>query len=126
MNTPQGKVLIIAGSDSGGGAGIQGDIKTVIALGGFAATAITALTAQNTITVSAIHEVPPSFVKEQIRVVMEDIGIDCVKLGMLHSVGVIEAVEGALKDYAKGVPIVADTVMMAKGGEKLLIDDVFK
>ena len=123
MNTPEGKVLIIAGSDSGGGAGIQGDIKTVIALGGFAATAITALTAQNTITVSAIHEVPPSFVKEQIRVVMEDIGIDCVKLGMLHSVGVIEAVEGALKDHAKGVPIVADTVMMAKGGEKLLIDD---
>lgn len=115
--------MIIAGSDSGGGAGIQGDIKTVIALGGFAATAITALTAQNTVTVSAIHEVPPSFVKEQIRVVMEDIGIDCIKLGMLHSVGVIEAVAQALNDYAKGIPVVADTVMMAKGGEKLLVDD---
>jgi len=119
----KGRVLVIAGSDSGGGAGIQGDIKTVSALGGFATTAITALTAQNTQLVSAIHEVPVGFIKEQIRVVMTDIGADCIKLGMLHSIGVIEAVVEAIKAYAADVPIVSDTVMISKGGAKLLATD---
>jgi hydroxymethylpyrimidine/phosphomethylpyrimidine kinase len=115
-----GRVLIIAGSDSGGGAGIQADIKTVTALGGYAMTAITALTAQNTKGVFAVHAPPPEFVAEQIRVVLEDIGADCIKIGMLHNVGVIEAVAGALKAYAAEIPIVVDPVMVAKGGAPLL------
>ena len=84
MADMKGRVLIIAGSDSGGGAGIQADIKAVTALGGFAMTAITALTAQNTQGVHGIHDVPDDFVAEQIRVVLDDIGADCIKLGMLH------------------------------------------
>lgn len=115
-----GRVLIVAGSDSGGGAGIQADIKTVTALGGYAMTAITALTAQNTQGVFAVHAPPPEFVAEQIRVVLEDIGADCIKIGMLHNVGVIEAVAGALKAYAAEIPIVLDPVMVAKGGAPLL------
>ena len=83
----RGRVLICAGSDSGGGAGIQADIKAVTALGGFASTALTALTAQNTEGVHGIHEVPLEFVDQQIRVVLEDIGADCVKTGMLHNDG---------------------------------------
>ena len=82
-----GRVLICAGSDSGGGAGIQADIKAVTALCGFASTALTALTAQNTEGVHGIHEVPLAFVDQQIRVVLSDIGADCVKTGMLHSEG---------------------------------------
>lgn len=119
----QGRVLIIAGSDSGGGAGIQADIKTVTALGGFAMTAITALTAQNTRGVHGIHEVPPEFVREQIRVVMQDLGADCVKTGMLHRTGVIDVVMDALKEFAPDVPLVADPVMVAKGGASLLDED---
>ena len=83
MRTP--RILIIAGSDSGGGAGIQGDIKTVTCIGGYAASAITALTAQNTRGVFGIHEVPPEFIKQQISLVLEDIGVDAIKTGMLHS-----------------------------------------
>jgi hydroxymethylpyrimidine/phosphomethylpyrimidine kinase len=116
----QGRVLIIAGSDSGGGAGIQADIKAVTALGGYAMTAITALTAQNTEGVHGIHEVPPDFVREQIRVVLTDLGADCIKTGMLHRSGVIDVVMDALKEFAPGVPIVADPVMVAKGGASLL------
>ena len=89
---PHGRVLIIAGSDSGGGAGIQGDIKTVSALGGYAMTAITALTAQNTRGVSEIHPVPADFVAEQIRMCLSDIGADAIKTGMLHSAEVIESI----------------------------------
>ena len=122
----KGRVLVIAGSDSGGGAGIQGDSKTITGLGGFATTAITALTAQNTQLVSAIHEVPVDFIKEQIRVIMTDIGADCIKLGMLHSIEVIEAVVEAIEAYATDIPIVSDTVMMAKGGAKLLANDAIK
>lgn len=117
-----GRVLIIAGSDSGGGAGIQADIKTVTALGGFAMTAITALTAQNTLGVHGIFEVPPEFVAEQIRVVMEDIGADCIKTGMLHRADVIDAVAEALDRYAPDVPLIVDPVMIAKGGASLLED----
>ena len=116
----QGRVLIIAGSDSSGGAGIQADIKAVTALGGYAMTAITALTAQNTKGVHGIHEVPPEFVREQIRVVLQDLGADCIKTGMLHRSDVIDVVMDALDEFAPGVPIVADPVMVAKGGASLL------
>lgn len=116
----RGRVLIVAGSDSGGGAGIQADIKTVTALGGFAMTAVTALTAQNTLGVHGIFEVPPAFIAEQMRVVLDDIGADAVKIGMLHSAAVIEAVSGALPN---AIPIVLDPVMVAKGGAALLKDE---
>jgi hydroxymethylpyrimidine/phosphomethylpyrimidine kinase len=115
-----GRVLIVAGSDSGGGAGIQADIKTVTALGGYAATAITALTAQNTQGVFGVHEVPTDFLRQQIELVLSDIGADCLKTGMLHSVAVIETVASALADLAPDTPLVADPVMVAKGGHALL------
>lgn len=117
-----GRVLIIAGSDSGGGAGIQADIKAVTALGGFAMTAITALTAQNTKGVHGIHPVEIDFVAQQMDVVLDDLGADCIKTGMLHSVEVIETVAQVLRSKAAGVPLVADPVMVAKGGAKLLDD----
>jgi len=123
MTDMKGRVLIVAGSDSGGGAGIQADIKAVTALGGFAMTAITALTAQNTEGVHGIMEVPTDFVAEQIRVVMQDIGADCIKTGMLHRSGVIDTVMAALEEYAPDVPLVVDPVMVAKGGAALLEDD---
>ncbi len=116
----RGRVLAIAGSDSGGGAGIQADIKTVTALGGYAATAITALTAQNTLGVAGILAVPPAFVTRQIEVVLQDIGADAVKTGMLGDAAVIEAVAEALHRSADGVPVVVDPVMVAKGGARLL------
>ncbi len=116
----RGRVLIVAGSDSGGGAGIQADIKTVTVLGGFAMTAVTALTAQNTEGVFAIHEVPPDFVAQQMRVVLGDIGADCIKIGMLHRPEIIEAVAAVLVAEAAGVPVVVDPVMVAKGGAALL------
>lgn len=115
----KGRVLIVAGSDSGGGAGIQGDIKTVTALGGYAATAITALTAQNTQGVAAIEAVPAAFVARQMTVVLDDIGADAIKTGMLHGAAVIAAVCDAL-DQAAGIPVVVDPVMVAKGGAALL------
>lgn len=116
----KGRVLIIAGSDSGGGAGIQADIKTVTALGGYAMTAITALTAQNTLGVEAIHDVPAEFVAKQIEMVLGDIGADVVKIGMLGNADVIDAVAGALATLAPDVPVVLDPVMVAKGGAALL------
>lgn len=112
--------MIVAGSDSGGGAGIQADIKTVTALGGFAMTAVTALTAQNTQGVSGIHDVPADFVAEQMRAVLGDLGADCIKIGMLHRADVIETVCKVLDVHAPGVPIVCDPVMVAKGGASLL------
>jgi len=118
-----GRILIIAGSDSGGGAGIQADIKTVTALGGYAMTAVTALTAQNTEGVFGVHAPPPEFVAEQMRLVLDDLGADCVKIGMLHNVGVIEAVAGALEAHAAGIPVIIDPVMVAKGGAPLLEPD---
>jgi len=119
----KGRVLSIAGSDSGGGAGIQADVKTVAALGGYAATAITALTAQNTLGVTAIHPVPPDFVARQIAAVLSDIGADCVKTGMLGGPEVVEAVAAALETLAPDIPLVVDPVMTAKGGALLLADD---
>ncbi len=119
----KGRVLVVAGSDSGGGAGIQADIKAVTALQGYAATAITALTAQDTRDVHAIHEVPPDFVRRQIEVVLDDIGADAVKTGMLHRVEILSVVAETLAAKAPGVPLVVDPVMVAKGGARLLQDD---
>jgi hydroxymethylpyrimidine/phosphomethylpyrimidine kinase len=119
----RGRVLIVAGSDSGGGAGIQGDIKTVTALGGYAASAVTALTAQNSQGVFGILDVPPDFIVQQMRLVLVDIGADCIKIGMLHRVPVIDAVCDVLKAEAAGIPVVVDPVMIAKGGHPLLEDD---
>jgi len=116
----KGRVLIIAGSDSGGGAGIQADIKAVTALGGYAMTAVTALTAQNTLGVQGIHEAPPAFVKQQIESVLSDIGADAIKIGMLHNAEVIEAVHEAIADYVVNVPLVVDPVMVATSGASLL------
>ncbi|HSU06916.1 MAG TPA: bifunctional hydroxymethylpyrimidine kinase/phosphomethylpyrimidine kinase [Acetobacteraceae bacterium] len=115
-----GRVLVIAGSDSGGGAGIQADIKTITALGGYAATSITALTAQNTLGVHAVLPVPPDFVRQQIAVVLDDIGADAVKSGMLANAAIIEAVAEELTARAGRVPLVLDPVMVAKGGAALL------
>jgi len=121
-----GRVLIIAGSDSGGGAGIQADIKTVTALDGFAMTAISALTAQNTLGVFNIHEVPALFVAEQIKVVLSDIGADCIKIGMLNNPDIIELVCEVLMQEVPEVPIVVDPVMIAKGGASLLKKDAME
>jgi hydroxymethylpyrimidine/phosphomethylpyrimidine kinase len=117
----QGRVLIVAGSDSGGGAGIQADIKATSALGAYAATAITALTAQNTTGVQAVMLVPPDFIQSQMRSVISDIGADCVKTGMLHDAPVIEAVCDVLESDIPSVPVVVDPVMVAKGGDALLV-----
>jgi len=118
-----GRVLIVAGSDSGGGAGIQADIKAVTAMGGFAATAITALTAQNTLGVHGVVPVDPAFIAQQIEVVLTDIGADALKTGMLHSAEVIDTVVAAMRKHAPGVPLVVDPVMVAKGGHRLLLND---
>ena len=115
-----GRVLVIAGSDSGGGAGIQADLKTVTALGGYAATAITALTAQNTQGVFGIVGVEPGFIAQQMQVVLADIGADCIKAGMLHNAALIEAVVDGLDRAAAGIPVVGDPVMYAKGGDALI------
>ena len=120
----QGRVLIVAGSDSGGGAGVQADIKAVTALDAFAATAITALTAQNTLGVHGVEPVPVDFIKAQMVAVLDDIGADCIKTGMLHDAPVIEAVAEVLAGHGAthgaDMPLVVDPVMVAKGGAKLL------
>ena len=116
----RGRVLIIAGSDSGGGAGIQADIKSVTALGGFAMTAITALTAQNTQGVHGVHPVPTAFLRQQIDVVLDDLGADAIKTGMLHDVPTIECVADVLDERAMGLPLVVDPVMVAQSGARLL------
>jgi hydroxymethylpyrimidine/phosphomethylpyrimidine kinase len=115
---PRGRVLIIAGSDSGGGAGIQADIKAVTALGGYAATAVTAITVQNTLGVSAVHPVPVDVIEAQARAVLGDLGADAIKTGMLGDVATVEAVARILAEA--GVPAVVDPVMIAKGGAALL------
>jgi hydroxymethylpyrimidine/phosphomethylpyrimidine kinase len=114
------RVLVVAGSDSGGGAGIQADIKTITMLGGFATTAITALTAQNTLGVEEVLAVEPRFVALQMKSVLTDIGADAIKTGMLGSARVIEAVAAICETLAFGVPLIVDPVMVAKGGARLL------
>ncbi|MBK5942464.1 MAG: bifunctional hydroxymethylpyrimidine kinase/phosphomethylpyrimidine kinase [Halorhodospira halophila] len=116
------RVLVVAGSDSGGGAGIQADLKAVMALGGYCSTAITALTAQNTRGVQDVHTIPPGFVAAQMRSVLADIGADCVKTGMLHDTAVIDAVAAELDALAPGVPLVVDPVMVAQSGDRLLAE----
>ena len=118
---PQGRVLTIAGSDSGGGAGIQADLKTIALLGSYGMSAITALTAQNTCGVSAIHAVPPEFVAAQLEAVLSDIGADTVKTGMLLNAGIIAVVAAAIQRH--GLLAVVDPVMIAKGGAALLQDE---
>lgn len=113
----QGRVLIIAGSDSGGGAGIQGDLKTVTTLGGYGMTAITALTAQNTQGVFGVHPVPTDFIAQQITLCLDDIGADAIKTGMLHSAEIINTIAATLP---ADIPLVVDPVMLAKGGAPLL------
>jgi hydroxymethylpyrimidine kinase / phosphomethylpyrimidine kinase / thiamine-phosphate diphosphorylase len=115
---PRGTVMTVAGSDSGGGAGIQGDIKTIALLGSYAASAITALTAQNTRGVAAIHPVPASFVAEQMEAVLSDIHIDVIKTGMLPSAGIVDAVAEKLRETGRRI-VVVDPVMIAKGGASL-------
>ena len=118
-DSPLGRVLIIAGSDSGGGAGIQADIKTVTALGGYAATAITAVTVQNTLGVTGVHPIPLDIIEAQARAVLDDIGADAIKTGMLGDAATVERVARVL-DRAVGIPAVIDPVMIAKGGASLL------
>jgi len=118
----QGRVLIVAGSDSGGGAGIQADIKTVTALDGYAMTAITALTAQDTRGVHGVLPVDPAFIRQQMELCIADIGVDALKSGMLHDSAVIDTVADTVKRQAPGVAFVVDPVMVAKGGHKLLQD----
>lgn len=118
-------VLIIAGSDSSAGAGIQADLKTCAALGVYGTTAITALTAQNTMGVSAIHEAPADFVGAQIDAVVSDIRPDASKTGMLSSAGIIEVVAAKVKEYALPF-LVVDPVMVAKSGDRLLREDAVR
>ncbi|GAA0649088.1 bifunctional hydroxymethylpyrimidine kinase/phosphomethylpyrimidine kinase [Brevundimonas lenta] len=121
MTSPLGRVLIIAGSDSGGGAGIQADIKAVTMLGGYAATAITAITVQNTLGVHGVHPLPLDLIEAQARAVLDDIGADAIKTGMLGSIEVVERVAAILDSTS--APAVVDPVMVAKGGHPLLLDE---
>jgi hydroxymethylpyrimidine/phosphomethylpyrimidine kinase len=114
------RILTIAGSDSGGGAGIEADIKTISALGGYACTAITAVTAQNTLGVFGVHILPAEFVRLAIETVLSDLGADAVKLGMLANAAIIHAVADTLPP---GVPVVLDPVMVATSGAVLLPDE---
>jgi hydroxymethylpyrimidine/phosphomethylpyrimidine kinase len=114
------RVLVVAGSDSGGGAGIQADIKTITMLGGFAMTAVTALTAQNTLGVDEVLAVEPRFVALQMKSVLSDLGADAIKTGMLGSARVVEVVADVCESLAFGVPLIVDPVMVAKGGARLL------
>ncbi|MGK3990007.1 bifunctional hydroxymethylpyrimidine kinase/phosphomethylpyrimidine kinase [Sorangium sp. So ce136] len=116
----KGRVLIVAGSDSGGGAGIQADLKAVTALDAYGATAIAALTAQNTRGVAAVFPIPPDFIGRQMELVLDDIGADAIKTGMLHSAEVIEEVARVYERLGRGAPLVVDPVMVAKGGARLL------
>ena len=122
---PKSKILIIAGSDSSGGAGIQADIKTVTALGGYAMTAVTAITAQNTTGVNSVIPIPPKEIEKQILFTSKDIKPDAIKIGMLHSTDVIFSVLKALKKV-KTKKIILDPVMVAKGGFKLINDKAIK
>ena len=119
-NEPKGRVLIVAGSDSGGGAGIQADIKAVTMMGGFAMTAITAVTVQNTLGVTGIHEIPVQIVRDQMKAVLSDIGTDAVKTGMLGSAAIVEGVAAEIEAGASEAVLVVDPVMIAKGGARLL------
>jgi hydroxymethylpyrimidine/phosphomethylpyrimidine kinase len=117
------RALTIAGSDSGGGAGIEADLKAFARCGVHGCAAITAITAQNTLGVSAIHPIPPEIVLAQVRAVVSDIGADAVKVGMLGDLATIRAVERALRELPDGTPVVVDPVMVAESGAQLLEPD---
>jgi hydroxymethylpyrimidine/phosphomethylpyrimidine kinase len=117
------RALTIAGSDSGGGAGIQADLKAFARCGVHGTSAITAITAQSTVAVSAVHPVPPEIVLAQVRAVLGDIGVDAVKVGMLATTEVIQAVAQALDEVPPGTPVVVDPVMVAESGARLLDPD---
>lgn len=118
----RGRVLVIAGSDSSGGAGVQADIKTITMLRGYAASAITALTVQNTVGVSAIHAAPTDIIAGQIKAVLSDIGADCIKLGMLFSSEIINVIADTLDELDYKGALVLDPVMIATSGDKLIDD----
>jgi len=120
---PRGSVLTVAGSDSGGGAGIQADLKTITLLGSYGASVLTALTAQNTRGVHSIHSLPPSFVKDQLQAVLSDLPIDVIKTGMLHTPAIISLLAEQLAEQSRLLPTVIDPVMVAKGGAHLLERD---
>lgn len=121
---PPPRILIIAGSDCSGGAGIQADIKTVTMHGGYAMTAITAITAQNTQGIQAVYGLSPDLVRQQIRACIDDIGVDAIKLGMLCDSDIIQAVASAIK--AVDVPMVLDPVMVATSGDLLLSEQAIE
>jgi hydroxymethylpyrimidine/phosphomethylpyrimidine kinase len=116
------RILIIAGSDSSGGAGIQADIKTAAALGCYAMTAVTAVTVQDTSAVHAIHPIPPELVRAQIRACLDDIGADAIKTGMLGSAETVAIVAETLEKHAKGIPLVVDPVLASTSGTEFLDD----
>lgn len=117
------KILIIAGSDSGAGAGIQADLKSAAVNGVYASTAITSITAQNTLGVQAVYNLPDDIIYQQIQSVMTDIGAEIVKTGMLSTVSIINTVAKAINELAPKIKLICDPVMVAKGGHKLLDDD---
>lgn len=116
------RVLTIAGSDSGGGAGIQADLKTIAAMGCYGLSALTALTAQNTLGVQAIHAVPAAFLKVQLQSVLDDIGADAIKIGMLHAPDIVDVVAWALDQY-RPAHVVLDPVMVATSGDRLIAEE---
>ena len=123
MNHAPARVLIIAGSDSGGGAGLEADIKTATALGVYASAAVTAVTVQDSRGVHAIHEIPASIVRDQIAYVLDDIGADAIKIGMLGSTAIVEAVADVLEHGAPDIPVVLDPVLASSSGTALLDAD---
>jgi hydroxymethylpyrimidine/phosphomethylpyrimidine kinase len=117
------RLLIVAGSDSSGGAGLQADIKTASLFGVYAMTAVTAVTVQDTRCIHSIELLPAKIVRDQIRVCLNDIGADAIKIGMLGSADIVNAVAGAVKKLARGVPIVLDPVLISSSGKRLLSRD---
>lgn len=121
MTAPRGRILVVAGSDSGGGAGVQADLRTIARLGGFGMSAITAITAQNTLGVARMHSLPADLVAEQMNVVLSDLGADAVKIGMLADGPIVEAVSAVLDSpVGAGIPLVLDTVIRSSSGATLL------
>lgn len=120
----QGRVLIIAGSDPSGGAGIQADIKTVTALGGYAAAAITSLTVQNTRGVTGVHPVAPEIIRAQIVAVLDDVGADAIKIGMIGERAAGVAIADTLVEHAAAIPVVLDPVLVATSGDALAADEI--
>ncbi len=120
----QGRVLIIAGSDPSGGAGVQADIKTVTALGGYAAAAITSLTVQNTKGVTGVHPVAPEIIRAQIMAVLEDIGADAIKIGMIGERAAGVVIADTLVEFAATIPVILDPVLIATSGDALAADGI--